>query len=180
VPALPPRLEDAYFPPRFTGAEPTGAEPTGADEPPAYDIPSITPAQAMELPRTSTVAIWVFALLPIVQFALVWAVYHYLAPTQDWVRWVVLLGPLVIYIALAAGDRRTLYARGHVSVPSAALAIIPPIYLGLRATRLGVRALAPVIVWFALQAAVVFALMIVFPAIFAALTATAGSAAHPS
>lgn len=119
---------------------------------------------------SSTWAIWIFAALPLVQFALIYLVYVATKQTNDTYRFVVLLGPIVIYLALAAVDRSLLVRAGHRSVPSPLLAIIPPLYLAFRATRVGPKSLPQLITWFVLQIAVVVVLVAVFPAQFSQLT----------
>jgi hypothetical protein len=119
----------------------------------------------------ATWAVWLFAALPALHLALAWAVFDQLAPADTSIlRWVVLVGPIIVYLVLAGLDRFALLRGGQVGAVPVAFAIIPPLYLVIRVVRLGVRALAPLIVWIVLQAAAVAALIFVFPAVYSAIT----------
>ena len=121
-------------------------------------------------PSSSTWAVWVFAALPVLHFGLVYLLYIATKPTDDTYRFAVLLGPIVIYLALAAVDRSILARAGHETLPSPLLAIIPPLYLGFRVTRVGRSSLPQLITWFILQAAMIAVLVLVFPTQFSQLT----------
>ena len=122
------------------------------------------------VPSSSTWAVWVFAVLPVLHFALVYLLYIATKPTDDTYRFAVLLGPIVIYLVLAVVDRSILARAGHETLPSPLLAIIPPLYLGFRVTRVGRSSLPQLITWFVLQAVMIAMLALVFPAQFSQLT----------
>ncbi len=163
-------MEDAYFPPR--------EQPYLPPHDPFYE-PMVNPrttvpqaAQEVAPGAVSTVAIWLYAVLPILHVALAWFVVEKLKLTDlGALRWAIIAGPIVIYLILAAVDRRRLLARGHVYLASALLAILPPLYLGIRAARMGARAVAPAIVWVLLQAAGIAVLVSLFPGVITQLTA---------
>ncbi len=177
----------AAFPPAVPGPdEPWTASPVPqiADLFPARDEPASqpsftqTPAAPTEVAddeatgSVSTFGIWLFAALPILHAALIWYVYERLIPTDTGTfRWVVLAGPIVVYLILAMLDRSRLVAQGHTEVPSPLFAIIPPIYLAFRVTRIGLRALPPAAVWLVLQVAVVVVFIVFFPSVVTHLTA---------
>jgi hypothetical protein len=159
--AAPPALEDLYA---LRTEDPT-YEPTAGSTTP------VAPTGDVASGSLSTTAIWVYAALPVLHFALAWFVYERLKPVDDTgIRWVVLLGPIVIYLILAAIDRSRLVANGHTTAPSALLALVPPLYIGIRAARLGLGAVIPAVVWLLLQAAVILALVSVFPTLASQLT----------
>jgi hypothetical protein len=101
---------------------------------------------------------------------LVYLLYIATKPTDDTYRFAVLLGPIVIYLVLAVVDRSILARAGHETLPSPLLAIIPPLYLGFRVTRVGRSSLPQLITWFVLQAVMIAMLALVFPAQFSQLT----------
>ncbi len=154
----PPRLEDAYFPAREQPYVPIMDPPTTTAE--------VAPA------AVSTVPIWLYAILPVLHVAAAWFVVEKLKISDlGGLRWAIIAGPIVIYLILALVDRRVLQARGHEHLVSILLAILPPFYIGLRAARMGARAVAPAIVWFVLQAAGIAVLVSLFPGVITQLTA---------
>lgn len=161
IPAAAPQANDVY-PLQHDDA---GYEPMVRTRPP------VDAAQDVPIGTSSTTAIWIYAALPVLHFALAWFVYERLKPVDDTgIRWVVLLGPILIYLILAAIDRSRLVAHGHTRAPSPLLALIPPLYIGIRAARLGLGAVIPAVVWLVLQAAVIAAMVMFFPALTAQLT----------
>ncbi len=121
---------------------------------------------------SSTVAVWLFAVLPILHVALIWYVYEQLQPAHlTLLRWPLIAGPIVIYLVLAAIDRGSLKRRGYERSAFFLFAIVPPLYLIIRAARVGAAGAAPLIIWLVLQAAAVGALIVVFPIVFEQLTA---------
>ncbi|MBK4346937.1 DUF2510 domain-containing protein [Lacisediminihabitans changchengi] len=129
----------------------------------------------------ATWAVWVFAALPVLHLALAWLVFDLASPanvnstdanlTQASVlRWAVLLGPIILYLVFAALDRWTLLRDGQPSVAPVAYAIVPPLYLAIRVVRMGIRALAPLVVWVVLAAAAAAVLIFALPAVLADLT----------
>jgi len=118
----------------------------------------------------STWPIWLFAAIPLLHLALAWLVLDVLQPSAPGgLRWVVLIGPIVVYLVLAALDRAILLRAGQLDVPPVAFAIVPPVYLAVRVVRMGVAALAPLLVWVVLQVAVVVTLIVAFPQVWSAI-----------
>jgi hypothetical protein len=120
-------------------------------------------AEPEEAGNSSTVTIWIFAALPILQLALIWLVFEKLALSDaSLFRLPVLVGPVVIYLLLALFDNRALADKGYEPRALPLLAIIPPLYLIIRTVRIGTAAVAPLVVWLVLQVAVGGALILVF------------------
>ncbi|MCU1415062.1 MAG: hypothetical protein JWN80_2402 [Microbacteriaceae bacterium] len=164
-----PKMEDAYFPPR-------GEQPYVPMVNPKTTYPQA--AQEVEPGAVSTPAIWIYAVLPVLHVALAWFVIEKLKLSDlGTLRWAIIAGPIVIYLILAAVDRRVLVSRGHVHLASPLLALLPPLYLGIRAARMGARAVAPAIVWLLLQAAGIAVLVLLFPAVVTQLTSADVSSA---
>jgi hypothetical protein len=115
---------------------------------------------------TSTVGVWVIAVIPAIHFAVVYLVFSVLAqPFVPGLQWGVLAAPVIFALVFAAVDRRQLIGNGHDDAPSALFAIIPPLYLIVRVVKLGRSSLAPLIVWIILQAAAAAAVVVVMPAV---------------
>jgi hypothetical protein len=172
VSAPPPQLADAY---------PIEAEPTYV--PMGRHQPRETAAQEVLIGSASTPAVWIFAALPVLHAVLIWLVYNgSSAPTSMWVRLVVLLGPIIVYLILARIDRQALLSNGHPRVAPTALAIVPPLFLGIRVARVGIAGLAPLVTWLVLQGVVAVFLVALAPSTFAALTASnsSDSSAQPT
>ncbi|MES2171239.1 MAG: DUF2510 domain-containing protein [Actinomycetota bacterium] len=209
--APPPKMEDAYFPPREQSFTPrdqsfasgdklftprdqpfaSGDQPfasgdqfatSGHQPSPSHDqlyTPMQNPrttvstvAQEVKRGAVSTVSIWLYAILPVLHVATAWYVVEKLKLADlGMLRWAIIAGPIVIYLILAVVDRRRLLARGHVNLASSLLAILPPLYIGIRAARMGARAVAPAIVWVLLQAIGVAVLIQFFPGVITQLTA---------
>jgi len=131
-----------------------------------------TAAVAAQRPGSglSTWAVWLFAALPVLHGALAWVVFGLLEPSDVGIlRWVVLVGPILLYLVLAGLDRAVLVRNGQLDVAPIAYAIVPPLYLAIRVVRMGVAALAPLLVWVVLQAAVIAALAFALPQVWSAL-----------
>ena len=131
-----------------------------------------TAPMAAELPDAgvTTWAVWLFAALPVLHLALVWLVFGMLRPSDAGIlRWVVLLGPIIVYLVLAGLDRAMLVRDGRRDAAPVAYAIVPPLYLAIRVVRMGVAAVPPLLVWVVLQAAVIAALAFALPQVWSAL-----------
>ncbi|QNE46738.1 DUF2510 domain-containing protein [Glaciihabitans sp. INWT7] len=156
------------------GADPLVTAPTFA--PPV--APAIVPTVAKPT-RSNTAAIWLFVLLPILHVALVWFVLVWLDLGGDpLVRYSVLGAPLFLYLVFAFADRRVLRSRGFERPASVVLALIPPVYLLVRAIRVGAAGVVPLLLWLLLQTAAYSFVLLQFPAVFALapLTPAADSA----
>jgi hypothetical protein len=133
-------------------AFPLLADTQRADSPGARQARVAEPA---EVGGSSTVAVWIFAALPILQLVLIWLVFEKLTLSNASVfRLPVLIGPIVIYLLLALFDNRVLAAKGYEPRALPVFAIIPPLYLIIRAVRVGSAGVAPLVVWLVLQVAV--------------------------
>ena len=109
--------------------------------------------EQMEI-RPRTAWLWALTLLPIAHFATVWTVLFLLSiPMPLGGVYALYLGPLVLYPIFATFDRRALISRGYERPPSAALAIVPALYLVVRSVRVTGASLTPVrSAWFLLYA----------------------------
>jgi hypothetical protein len=165
--------------PFATAAATGGAEPvvmTSAFVAPV--VPAIVPTLAKPT-RSNTAAVWLFVLLPILHVALVWCVLVWLDLGGDpLVRYTVLAAPLLLYLVFAFADRRVLRSRGFERPASVILALIPPVYLLVRAIRVGAAGVVPLLLWLLLQTAAYSFVLLQFPAVFALapLTPAADSA----
>jgi hypothetical protein len=104
------------------------------------------------------------AALPLLQFVFVYLIFV-VAKVQVFpgVEWGILAAPVVFGLIFAAADRRKLADIGHDALPNAIWGIIPPLYLLIRAIRLGPRAIPPLVVWLVLQVASAAAVLIALP-----------------
>jgi hypothetical protein len=122
---------------------------------------------------STTVAICLFTLLPVIHLAIVWFVLVWLDLGSDqMVRYAVLIAPLFLYLVLAIADSQILRSRGFESTAAAVLALIPPIYLLVRAIRVGAAGVVPLLLWLVLQTAAYSFLLLQFPAIVAVVPLT--------
>ena len=140
---------------------------------------SLAPAAAVTGPvlaisaRSTTGAVWLFALLPVVHAAAVWLVLGLLdLGGNSVIRYSVLGAPLFLYLVLAIVDGRVLRRRGFVHTASAAVALIPPIFLLARAIRVGAAGVVPLLLWLLLQTAAFSFVLLQLPAVFALVPLT--------
>ena len=123
--------------------------------------------------RSTTVSVWLLALLPAVHAALVWLVLARLDLGGNLVvRYAVLGAPLVLALLLAFADHRALRARGFSRTAPTVLALMPPIYLVVRIIRGGAAGILPLLVWLLLQAGAVAFVLLQLPTTFALLPLT--------
>jgi hypothetical protein len=129
---------------------------------------------AAPAPATMTVGVWLIAILPLLQFAVVYLLFGPLKVSfAPGMQWGILAAPAAFSLLFANADRNKLIAEGAARVPSVAFAIIPPLYLVARCVTVGVSSIAPLIVWIALQAAAVAGAIYLLSAVLAlALHAT--------
>ena len=156
---------------------PTAAWSSG----PVIEQGGLPPLDFDSLPRTSaqselqdvasgapTLWTWLIALLPLIQFAVVYLVFTELGVTfAPGEQWGILLAPAVLSLLCASGDRRRLNDLGVARVPSPLLAIVPPVYLLVRTVDVGRASLGPLIVWVLLQAAAIAGVFFLMPHILA-------------
>ena len=138
---------------------------------------SATPAAtAAPISRTAlsptTGAIWIMAISPIIQVAIGWVLFSYLAVDIDGpARYGFLGGIAALFVILAVIDRRSLRNNGYDKVPSVLWSLVPLFYFIARIVRTGARSVAPLLVWILSQAAVVAAVVLLMMPLIMALTA---------
>jgi hypothetical protein len=147
-------------------------------------VPSAVPVAPVPMftanVRSSTWTVWVLALLPALQAATAWLIFGRLHLAADLpLRLALIAGPVLLALALAGADHRSLRRRGFDRVSPVVLAVIPPLYLLVRAVRVGVAGVVPLLTWLLLQAAAVSFLLIQLPTAFALAPASAAIAAPP-
>ena len=130
--------------------------------------------------RSTTAAVWLFALLPVVHAAAVWLIFGLLdLGANPVIHYSVLAAPLFLYPVLAFVDGRELRGRGFSRTASAVLALVPPLYLLVRAIRVGAAGVVPLLLSLLLQAAAFTFLLLQLPAVFALVPLSAPGAATP-
>ena len=133
-------------------------------------VPSATIALAA---RSTTAAVWLFTVLPVVHASLVWFELVWLGLGSDrLVLYSVVGAPLFLYLVLAVADRQLLRSRGFERTAPVALALVPPIYLLVRAIRVGAAGVVPLLLWLLLQITACSFLLIQSPAVFAVISLT--------
>jgi hypothetical protein len=109
------------------------------------------------------------AALPLLQFAVVYAVFGVLAqPLVPGIQWGIILIPALFSLLFAAADRKKLLDNGHDETPIPMLGILPPLYLVARVAVIGPKSIAPLVVWVVLQAAAVVGVLVLLPMVLAA------------
>ena len=107
---------------------------------------------------------WLIALLPLIQFGVVYVVFQTLGTQfQPGVQWGILAAPAAFSLLFAIGDQRSLVNAGVDRAPSPLLAIVPPIYLLARAIDVGRSSALLLVLWIALQGAAVAGVYFVLP-----------------
>jgi hypothetical protein len=149
-----------------------------APKPPAAAVPVPPGPLALgTLPRASggrtrsgsgtgglTVWAWLIALLPAIQFGVVYLVFGALATGfQPGVQWGVLAAPAAFALLFAIADQRFLVGADVDRAPSPLLAIVAPIYLLARAIDVGRSSAVLLVVWIVLQAAAVAGVYYLLP-----------------
>ena len=124
---------------------------------------------------------WLFTLLPVVHAAVVWLIFGLLdLGGKPVIYYSVLAAPLLFYPVLAFLDGRELRDRGFSRTASAILALVPPLYLLVRAIRVGAAGVVPLLVCLLVQAAAIFFLLMQLPTAFALVPLGAPGAATPA
>lgn len=95
-------------------------------------------------------------------------------------RLAALVAPAVICLVFANADRRALLRRGFDRVPSMALAIIPGLYLLVRAIRVSRAGIVPLLAWLLVQAAAVGFVLVQLPGVIDLTTATVSAGGNVS
>jgi hypothetical protein len=115
-----------------------------------WAYPSATPT------RSGTAALWLIAFLPIVHFLAIWLVIDVLhIETGYAVRYAIFGAPSFLYFYLAHADRAALLQRGYDRIPHALWAVLPPLYLIIRAAKVGTSSLVAMFVWLILETAAI-------------------------
>jgi hypothetical protein len=151
--------------------------------PPSFVPAAVVPgAQAPAKPTggSNTLAIWIFAILPVVQAAAIWALFGLLSVGTDLLlRGALLAAPVVINLLLAAIDRRVLRRRGFAKVAPTVLALIPFVYLLVRTIRVGAGGIAPFLGWLLLQTVSYAFILLQLPTIFALVPLSSDTVVAP-
>lgn len=131
--------------------------------------------------RSTTAAVWILALLPVVHLAAVWLILGLLdLGGSPVIRYLVLGAPLLLSPMLAFLDGRVLRGRGFLRTAPAVLALVPPLYLLVRAIRVGAAGVVPLLLWLLLQTAAISFIVLQLPSVFALVSLTAPVAATPA
>ena len=97
----------------------------------------------------SSVEIWVLGALPVVAFFANFAVFHY----TEWFQrtpilfWIIPAAAILLGFVLATTDRGRLVGAGVTDGPHAALGLLPPIYLLMRAVQVSAITAVPFLIW---------------------------------
>jgi hypothetical protein len=141
---------------------PVGAlPPVGSVQPPP-EIPAAAGASGarnggfagqVSRPAESTTRIWAWliAILPLLQFAVIYVVFGILAVAfAPGMQWGILAAPAALSLLFANYDKKKL-TEFSVGSPSIVFAFIPPLYLIARCLTAGRSSLIPLIAWIVLQ-----------------------------
>jgi hypothetical protein len=141
-----------------------------AKSPAAKSRPSAVGRDRPEVPGSGTLGVWMLAALPLLQFAVVYAVFGVLAqPLVPGIQWGILVIPALFSLLFAAADRKKLLDNGHDETPNPVLGILAPLYLIARVAVIGPKSVAPLVAWFLLQAAAVAGVFVLLPTVLAAV-----------
>jgi hypothetical protein len=177
LPASGPVLPPSAFvaPPMPAAAWPT-LPPVGSV--PVASAP-VAPSDFGSLPRTvpdrsfesaagsATVSSWLIAVLPLLQFAVVYVVFGVLAVTlAPGMQWGILAAPAAFSLLFANADRNKLTSLGF-SAPSIVFAFIPPLYLLVRCFTTGRSSVLPLVAWILLQAGAAAGVYYLLPSVLA-------------
>jgi hypothetical protein len=118
---------------------------------------------------TSTLGVWVIALLPLFQFAIVYSIFGVLE-TQliPGIQWAILAAPAIFGAIFAAADHKALVDKGHGDVPSIVAGFIPPLYLIIRAVKVGGTSGIALALWIVFQLAAVGGVYFLLPNVLSA------------
>jgi hypothetical protein len=118
-----------------------------------------------------TIWVWLIALLPLIQFGVVYLVFAALGSEfEPGMQWGILAAPAAFSLLFAIGDHRLLVNADVERAPSPLLAIVPPIYLLVRAVDVGRASAVALIAWFVFQAAAAAGVYYLLPQLLALAT----------
>ena len=173
--ALPPSAFVAPQPvtPGMAALPPVGSVPPAAVVPDAVeqapvfrDVPALPAAQSAD--SSATVAMWLIAVLPLLQFAVIYLLFKPLGfELAPGMQWGILAVPAAFSLLFANADRRRLTDRGLPS-PNLAFALLPPLYLAMRCVITGRSAVLPLVAWIVLQVAAAAGVYFLLPTVLAA------------
>jgi hypothetical protein len=119
---------------------------------------------------TSTLGVWMIALLPLFQFAIVYAIFGVLETSlMPGIQWAILFAPAILGVVFAAADRKTLVDKGHGDVPTIIAGFIPPLYLILRIVKVGGTSVFALVLWIIFQLAAVAGVYFLMPTVLASV-----------
>jgi len=131
--------------------------------------------------RSTTATVWLFTLFPVVHAAVVWLIFGLLdLGAEPVIYYSVLAAPLFFYLVLAFFDGRELRDRGFSRTASAVLALVPPLYLLVRAIRVGAAGVVPLLVCLLVQAAAISFVLMQLPTAFSLVPLGAPGTATPA
>lgn len=168
----------AAAPSAGAGASATSAR-TAPAEPPHFDpLPRTVVPLGLPLPtRSSTLGVWLIALLPLMQFGIIYYLFEVLSmPVEPGLKWGIVAAPGILSVIFAALDRRRLLADGFERVPALIWGLIPPLYLLIRCFKVGPRSISALLLWVLFQVAAVIGVYILLPSV---LAQTLGNATSP-
>jgi len=202
APVMPPASAEPYAPPpsgmQYDAPPPPGVSytpPPGVAQAPALlgaptrytNVMQAPPSASQYVPMarsstaslgvteandSATAGVWLIAVLPLLHFVVVYAIFGVLAtPFVPGIQWGIVAAPAVFSLIFAAADRRKLLDLGHGSLASAVWAVLPPLYLLVRCFRVGGISVVTLLVWVVLQAAAVVGVLILLPTVLAAAIA---------
>jgi hypothetical protein len=174
-----PPLPD-FAPPRFTGGalgfslppDPFAASSSAIEARPTpfvalAPVAMVTPRMPAISAGSTTTVVWLFALLPVVHAAALWLALGLLdLGGNPVIRYSVVGAPLFLSLLLAFIDGRVLRDRGFLRTASAVFALVPPVYLLVRAVRVGAAGVVPLLIWLLLQIAAFSFIVLQLPAVF--------------
>jgi hypothetical protein len=179
-PVLPP---SAFVAPQMPAAAWPALPPLGSV--PIASAPA-APADLVSPPRSlpdrsfesaagnATVSSWLIAILPLLQFAVVYAVFGVLAVAlAPGLQGGILVAPAALSLLFANADIKKLRSLGF-SAPSIAFAFIPPLYLLVRCFTTGRSSVLPLVVWIVLQAGAVAGVYYLLPSLLASAVSSFG------
>lgn len=115
-----------------------------------------------------TIWAWLIALLPLIQFGVLFLVFAQLGSEfQPGMQWGILAAPAAFSLLFAIGDQRSLVRSGVERAPSPLLALVPPIYLLARAIDAGRSSALLLVAWLVFQAAAVGGVYYLLPTLLA-------------
>jgi hypothetical protein len=105
------------------------------------------------------------ALLPLIQFAVVYLCFGVLGYTlMPGMQWGILIAPAALSLLFANSDRTKLAELGAPS-PNIPFAALPPLYLLVRGITTGRSSVAPLVLWIVLQIASIVGVLNLLPAV---------------